>query len=54
MAAKKPCGCKPSLEVYVWSKEVDGETVSITYTSLMVAKAKVLRSGGSYKTVPAG
>lgn len=46
------CGCRPSGEVYVWTS-ADGEN-TITYTALLVAKAKVMRAGGSYKTVSKG
>lgn len=42
------CACKRTQTLeYVWTSE-DGET-SVTYTTLMAAKAKVLRKGGSYK-----
>lgn len=48
----RPCGCRPSGEVYVWTS-ANGKS-TIEYTSLLVAKAKVHRVGGSYKTVSKG
>lgn len=46
------CGCKKSTAAqYVWTKtNSDGSVDTVIYPTEIQAKAKVIRSGGSYTT----